>query len=88
MADFSTVPLIRDNLDEANRILTLFREIYARSVEVQSILTRYNTDPAFKAEADHLFSQAQIAELGQMITQVTALKNDWEANHKSPLLIR
>jgi hypothetical protein len=85
MADFSSVTSIRDAILGANQIVNTFQVIYAQCLAVQSILARYQSDPAFKAEADHLFTPAQIAELGQMIAQVNALQSDWATNHKGPL---
>ncbi len=85
MADFTSVITIRDNILGANQILNTFQVIYNQCQVVQSILARYNSDPAFQAEADHLFTPEQIAELGAMITQVDTLQIDWAANHKGPL---
>ena len=85
MADFKPVITKRDNILSATNILNTFNLIYAQALTVQALLARYNTDPAFKVEVDHLFTAAQIAEMGQMITQVNNLQADWVTNHKGPL---
>lgn len=85
MADFKSVHGIKNNIDAENNILRIFLVIYEHSVKVKEILARYQTDPAFKAEADHLFTSAQLAELGQMIADVNTLQAQWEINHKSAL---
>jgi len=83
MADFSSVKSIVSNFHSAEEILTLFKNIYMLGKKVEDILDRYNTDLAFKAEADHLFSVDQLAEIGTMITAVQNLIVDWETNHTS-----
>lgn len=85
MTDFSSVTAIRNEILDANLILGTFQTIYQQCKVVQGLLARYQTDPAFKAEADHLFTLAQRAELNQMVTDVNTLITAWEANHKGPL---
>ena len=70
----------------AEQIIILFQRIYQLSNKVVSILSRYNTDPAFKVEADHLFTPEQIAEIGAMIGDVQTLKTNWETNHPDALI--
>lgn len=86
MADFSNVRLISGNLRSAEEILFLFQKIHKLCILVEGILERYNTDAAFKAEADHLFSPTQIAELGDMITDVQGLRTNWETDHPDALI--
>jgi hypothetical protein len=85
MADFSSVSGIMSNIRSADDILRIFKNIYSACIEVEAILARYNTDAAFKAEADHLFTPTQIAELGDMITDIQGLQQDWLDNHTGPL---
>jgi hypothetical protein len=69
----------------ANNILNTFQVIYNQCLTVQAILARYQSDPSFKAEADHLFTTAQLQELNAMIAQVNTLQSNWAVNHKGPL---
>lgn len=63
------------------------RTIYTMSVQLQEALALYqsNTDPAFNAVFNTLFSAAERAELAAMITQQSALAADWQANHAGVL---
>jgi hypothetical protein len=85
MADFSSVDPIFNNLVSAKDILRIFKNIYGACLEVEATLQRYVNDPAFKAQADHLFTVDQISEIGTMMTGVLNLRSDWYVNHKSPL---
>lgn len=85
MADFNSVDLISDNIQSAKNILRIFKNIYGACIEVEAILARYQTDPAFQAEADHLFNPDQLAELGVMITDIQTLRAGWQTNHTGPL---
>jgi hypothetical protein len=85
MADFSSVHIISGDMRSAEQILIFFQRIYKLSGKVVDILTRYDTDVAFKIEADHLFTPEQIAEIGVMIGDVQTLKTNWEANHSDAL---
>ncbi len=85
MATFTTVSGIRDNMLAANNILNTLQVIYTQCNTAKAILARYLSDPAFKAEADHLFTPAQLAELDAMIADTSALATAWTANHKSAL---
>lgn len=86
MAEFTSVKPISDNIRAAEEILSLFKSIYSTCKAVEQILNRYNTDPVFKAEADHLFTVEQIAELGVMIADVTSFRTNWETNHAGALV--
>lgn len=85
MADFTSVGSISSNINAAGDILRIFKNIYGACIEVEAILARYQTDMAFKLEADHLFSVEQLAELGVMITDIQALRSGWQTNHTGPL---
>jgi len=85
MADFTSATGIASNLNSALSILGIFRNIYEKCMEVEKILSWYNTDAAFKTEADHLFTAEQIAEIADMITDVQGIKSDWAENHIGPL---
>ena len=85
MADFTSVAGISTNINAAGDILRIFKNIYGACVEVEAILARYGTDIPFKAEADHLFTPEQLAELGDMITSIQAFRLEWFENHKGPL---
>lgn len=86
MADFSNVRLISGNMRAAEEILFLFRRIHKLCVSVENILSRYQTDPAFKVEADHLFTPAQLSEIADMIVDVQGLRQGWEADHADALV--
>ena len=85
MADFTSVLGIASNISSARDIIRIFKNIHHSCNEVAAVLAKYNTDPAFKIEADHLFNAEQLAELGSMAAESQALKNDWENNHRSAL---
>jgi len=85
MADFTSVGNISANINAAGDILRIFKNIYGACVEVEAILARYQTDIPFQAEADHLFTPEQLAELGDMITSIQTFRTEWFTNHKGPL---
>ncbi len=85
MADFTNVVTKRDQLNSASQILNTLQVIYGQCQAVQALLARYQTDTAFKAQVDYVFSPAQLAELSAMVSNVNALQADWLANHKGPL---
>jgi uncharacterized membrane protein len=85
MVDFSGVKQIHNDMDSAYQILGLFKQIHSLSLIVEGILNRYGVDPAFKAEADHLFTVDQIEEIGSMISDIQTMRQNWDANHFSAL---
>lgn len=85
MADFTSVGGIFSNITSARDILRIFKNIYGACLEVELILSRYNTDAAFKTEADHLYTAEQIGEIGNMITEIQALREGWATDHQGPL---
>ena len=85
MADFTSVASISTNINAAGDILRIFKNIYGACVEVESILTRYQTDTPFQTEADHLYTTEQLGELGDMIASVITFRTEWFENHKGPL---
>jgi hypothetical protein len=86
MADFSSVPNIMNDISAAQEIVKLFQEIHKYCGRAITILNRYNSDPDFKAQADHLYTSQQLAEIGNMINDVSTLKTHWEADHSSVLI--
>ena len=85
MADFTSVTTKRDQLNSATQILNTLQIIYGQCQAVQALLARYNTDTAFKAQVDYVFSPSQLSEIATMITNVNTLQGDWATNHKGPL---
>lgn len=85
MADFTSVNIISSNMQSALSILRIFRSLYEYCTEAEKILNRYETDQSFKAEADHLFDAEQLAEIGEMISQVKTLRSGWGETHRGPL---
>jgi len=85
MADFTSVGGIFTNITAAQDILRIFKNIYGACLEVEAILARYNTDAAFKAEADHLYTAEQLGEIGNMITEIQTLRAGWANDHQGPL---
>lgn len=85
MADFTSVTTIRDNIIAAKQLVETLQTIYNQCLAAQATLGRYQTSPAFKAQADHLFTQAQLQELNVMLGDVNTLQAAWFANHKSAL---
>src|SRR3954451_21503491 len=63
------------------------KQIYSIGVLVQGVLADYqsNADPVMKSTADEMFEPAELAELGQMLTEINGLVSSWTANHPSVL---
>lgn len=85
MADFTSVVTIRDNILAAKQLVDTLQTIYNQCLAAQAILGRYQSSQAFRAEADHLFTPAQLQELSAMLGDVNTLQTAWFANHKSAL---
>lgn len=88
MIDYKNVPTIIHHILSANQLVGTLRDIYVKCGQAQQILLRYQSDPDFRAQADHLFTPAQLAELGEMIADANSLQASWFINHKSPLEIK
>lgn len=87
MADFTNIGVMFNNIQLSFELLGQLRMIYSTLVKVEEVLLRYQTDPVFKIEADHLYGSAQIAELAAMIADVQSLRAGWAVNHKQLLLL-
>jgi hypothetical protein len=87
MANFDTSQAKRESVRNANNLLDFIQHIYQSSKATQQLLTLYTagTDPTFNAAVNALYSTAERAELGAMLTDITTLLTSWEANHKAPL---
>lgn len=85
MADFTSVTTIRDNIIAAKQLVETLQAIYNECLAAQAILGRYQTSTAFKTQADHLFTAAQLLELNVMLGDVNTLQAAWFTNHKSAL---
>lgn len=84
MANFdSTTQTKRDSIYRAAGLLDRVRAVYGAAKGVQSEMALYQagTDPTFNAAINALFSPAERQELGQMLSQINNLVQDWEANH-------
>jgi hypothetical protein len=83
MANFDAYQAKSDATRKAFNLLHLIRGIYENGKQVQAALALYQaaTDPAFNAAVNAIFSATERQELGQMLSQITALVTDWEANH-------
>lgn len=70
-------------LQQAGDLVGLTRTIYAYCAKLKAAKALYaaNTDPAFNAAFNALFTTADRSELSTMITQLETLMADWEANH-------
>ena len=85
MADFTNLKDKIKNLDDAENLLAVFRIMYQDAKTVRSLLARYQSDPAYKAAVDYVFSLEQRQELAGMIASVNTLLADWERTHASVL---
>ena len=77
---------IRPTIASVGLALGVFDEIravYFRAKSAQSRLLLYQagTDTKFNNAINNIFSPTERTELGQMLTQLTNLINDWETNH-------
>ena len=59
------------------------RTIYADISDLAAVLALYQSgaDPVFNAAFNVVFNASERVELGTVIGQLSALKNDWETNH-------
>lgn len=67
----------------AKILLERLRLIYQDTQFARSAINDYqsNADPVFKTAIDDMFSTSERAQLGQMLTQLAALDNNWTTNH-------
>lgn len=72
-----------ESVHTASRLIQIVYSVYAQAKNAQALLNLYTsaTDPAFNAAANAMLSASERTELGQVLTQITALVNDLEANH-------
>lgn len=70
-------------LEQAKRLLDVLRTIFYRSRVARRGLELYQaeTNEAFNAAIDSIFSEDERTELGQMLVPLAALVSNWEANH-------
>lgn len=87
MANFDTSDTRANSINQATSLLNDVRSLYQQAKSVQSKLALYqaNTDPAFNAAINALFSAGERTELGQMLAKINDLVLDWETGHKLPL---
>lgn len=87
MANFDTSGPKRASVREAANLLSLIQATYAEMKIVQASLAKYqaNSDPAFNAAINALFSASERSELGQMLAGINILVTDWETNHAGAL---
>lgn len=83
MANFDTSTQKLQSVREAANLLQLFRALYSQAKLIQSALQLYqaNTDPAFNAAVNALFTASERSELSTMAQQINTLVTDWETNH-------
>jgi 3-phosphoglycerate kinase len=83
MANFTTIQNRINSTQRAKILLERLRLIYQDTQFARSAINDYqgNTDPVFKAAVDDAFSASERQQLGQMLTQLANLDNNWTANH-------
>lgn len=83
MANFDSANAKHETVRNANNLLDHVRNLYAAGKEIQTLMALYqaNSDPAFTAAINALYTTAERQELGVMLGQVNTLVNDWTANH-------
>jgi hypothetical protein len=83
MANFDTSQARRESVKQANNLLDLIRSLYQSGKQIQVLLALYqaNTDPAFNAAINALYTSSERAELAVMLGQVNQLVTDWTNNH-------
>lgn len=83
MADFTGVQAKINSVHSALGVPERFKSVYQACKGVRDALALYTagTDPTFNATLDALLTTPQKQELSQMITLITPLLTDWEANH-------
>lgn len=88
MADFSTVQVKINAVNDAAGLQDTVRSVYQAGKRLQGLIARYQagTDAPFVAAVNALYTQAQRAELSQMLTALNALVTDWETNHSGALV--
>lgn len=73
------------SVHQASRIQQIIFSVYAQAKAAQAMLTLYlgGTDPVFNAAINAMLTTGERTELGQMLSQINGLCQDWEANHAS-----
>ena len=87
MADFSNIEQMMRDLQGSLGILNLLRDVYSTCTRVEELLARYQTDPVFTIQVDHVYSLDQLAELAVMVGDVQTLRSNWLTNHEQLLNI-
>lgn len=83
MPDYSNAQEERNSIHRALELVDALVGTYNQVKAVQSSLLLYQagTDQAFNDAIDSSFTLEERQELNQMLSQLDALANDWEANH-------
>jgi uncharacterized protein YciW len=84
---FETAPAKVTAITKAGAILNLVRAAHDIGTRLQAAVVLYqsNTDPAFNAAFNALFSPTERQELATMIAGLTSVMTDWETNHPAAL---
>jgi hypothetical protein len=87
MPNFTVVQQKLDSYNKASALLAQVRATYQQAKQVQAALALYTagTDTDFNQTINAIFSAGERQQLNQMLTQVSALVTNWEANHANLL---
>lgn len=84
MANFdSTTRTKIESVHTASRLIQVIYSVYAQAKSAQTLLNLYTSgaDPAFNAAVNAMLLASERTEIGQVLSQINALCQDWEANH-------
>lgn len=87
MANFDSALAKQLTIRNAIGLLPALQSVYASGKQAQALLALYqaNTDPAFTAAINALYTASEKTELGVMLAQINALVTDWELSHRGAI---
>ena len=84
MANFDSANQLKvESVNAATQVVYNMKSLYNNAKQVQALLARYtaNTDAAFNAAVNAMYTARERSELAAMLTQINTLVTDWESNH-------
>lgn len=87
MPNFLATQQKLDSINKAAMLLNQLKTIYGQCLQTQGSIELYQagTDATFNQTINSIFTSAERSELAQMLTQISNLVDNWEANHATLL---
>lgn len=72
-----------ESVHTASRLIQVIYSVYTQAKSAQGLLNLYTsgTDAAFNAAVNAMLTTNEKTEIGQVLTQINNLCQDWETNH-------